>query len=81
MKKDQLITKETESLSPSTLRYTVSGLTASTAYTVEIVALTAKGPGPVLVKDIVTGVPPGTYCILLAFLLSEIAAHFMLLLL
>ena len=59
MKKDELITKETESLSPSTLHYTVSGLTASTAYTVEIVALTAQGPGPVLVKDIVTGVPPG----------------------
>ena len=58
MKKGLLITKVTEMLSG--LNYTVTGLTATTTYTVEIVALTGVGAGPALVKDVVTGVPPGT---------------------
>ena len=58
MKKGLLITKVTEVLSG--LNYTVTGLTATTTYTVEIVALTGVGAGPALVKDVVTGVPPGT---------------------
>ena len=58
MKKGQLITKMTKSV--STLNYTVTGLTATTTYTVEIVALTAMGRGPALTNDVVTGVPPGT---------------------
>ncbi|KAI0210962.1 Protein sidekick [Lamellibrachia satsuma] len=56
MKKGQLITKVTKSV--STLNYTVTGLTATTTYMVEIVALTAMGRGPALTKDVVTGVPP-----------------------
>lgn len=59
MKKGQLITKVTKSV--STLNYTVTGLTATTTYMVEIVALTAMGRGPTLTKDVVTGVPPGTH--------------------
>ena len=58
MKKGLLITKVTEVLSG--LNYTVTGLTATTTYTIEIVALTGVGAGPALVKDVVTGVPPGT---------------------
>ena len=59
MRKNQTITKVTEELGPSTLNYTIRGLTATTTYTIEVYARTRMGAGPSRSADIASGVPPG----------------------
>lgn len=60
MRKNQTITKVTENLPPSALNFTIQGLTATTAYTIEVTARTRVGPGPSRSADISSGVPPVT---------------------
>ncbi|XP_029008126.1 protein sidekick-1-like isoform X2 [Betta splendens] len=50
--------REERSLSNSTLRYQVTGLTSTTAYKLQVAALTAAGRGVVTSSTISTGVPP-----------------------
>lgn len=50
---------EEKSLSNTTLQYQLSGLTSTTAYTLQVAALTAAGRGVVTASTISTGVPPG----------------------
>ena len=52
--------REERSLSNSTLQYQLTGLTSTTAYTLQVAALTAAGRGAVTSSTISTGVPPGT---------------------
>ena len=51
--------KQTLDLDPSTLSYTITGLNATTKYTISVFASTRKGPGPARSADIESGVPPG----------------------
>lgn len=51
--------REERSLSNSTLQYQLTGLTSTTAYTLQVAALTAAGRGVVTSSTISTGVPPG----------------------
>ena len=51
--------KQTLDLDPSTLSYTITGLNATTKYTISVYASTRKGPGPARSADIESGVPPG----------------------
>ncbi|XP_070712624.1 protein sidekick-1-like [Pempheris klunzingeri] len=50
--------REERSLSNSTLQYQLTGLTSTTAYTLQVAALTAAGRGVVTSSTISTGVPP-----------------------
>nr|XP_020469940.1 protein sidekick-1 isoform X2 [Monopterus albus] len=50
--------RQERSLSNSTLQYQLTGLTSTTAYTLQVVALTAAGRGAVASATISTGVPP-----------------------
>lgn len=46
-------------LSNSTLEYQLTGLTSTTAYTIQVAALTGAGQGVVTSSTVSTGVPPG----------------------
>uniref|UniRef100_A0A4W6FX34 Sidekick cell adhesion molecule 1 n=1 Tax=Lates calcarifer TaxID=8187 RepID=A0A4W6FX34_LATCA len=50
--------RQERSLSNSTLQYQLTGLTSTTAYTLQVAALTAAGRGVVTSSTISTGVPP-----------------------
>ncbi|XP_028264625.1 protein sidekick-1-like [Parambassis ranga] len=50
--------REERSLSNSTLQYQLTGLTSTTAYKLQVAALTAAGRGVVTSSTISTGVPP-----------------------
>ncbi|TNN32280.1 Protein sidekick-1 [Liparis tanakae] len=50
--------REERSLSNSTLQYRLTGLTSTTAYALQVAALTAAGRGVVTPATISTGVPP-----------------------
>ncbi|XP_074485750.1 protein sidekick-1-like isoform X2 [Sebastes fasciatus] len=50
--------REERSLSNSTLQHKLTGLTSTTAYTLQVAALTAAGRGVVTSSTISTGVPP-----------------------
>ncbi|XP_047434773.1 protein sidekick-1-like isoform X2 [Mugil cephalus] len=50
--------REERSLSNSTLQYQLTGLTSTTAYTLQVAARTAAGRGVVTSSTISTGVPP-----------------------
>ncbi|XP_029948858.1 protein sidekick-1-like isoform X2 [Salarias fasciatus] len=50
--------REERSLSNSTLQYQLTGLTSTTAYTLQVAALTAAGRGVATSSTISTGVPP-----------------------
>ncbi|KAM4584441.1 protein sidekick-1-like isoform 2-T2 [Odontesthes bonariensis] len=52
------LSREERSLSNSTLQYQLTGLTSTTAYTLQVVALTAAGGGVVTSSTMSTGVPP-----------------------
>lgn len=51
--------REERSLSNSTLQYQLTSLTSTTAYTLQVAALTAAGQGAATSSTISTGVPPG----------------------
>ncbi|XP_037546465.1 protein sidekick-1 [Nematolebias whitei] len=51
--------REERSLSNSTLRCQLTGLTSTTVYTIQVAAVTAAGQGVVTSSTISTGVPPG----------------------
>jgi Fibronectin type III domain len=57
--KGVLASQRTVSLDPTVYNYTVTGLTPSTTYTVELKAETRAGSGPSLFADIKSGVTPG----------------------
>lgn len=59
MKKNMTITKVTKELGSAALNYIITGLTATTVYTIEVFAKTRMGPGPPRSADIESGVPPG----------------------
>lgn len=59
MKKGENITKVSKDLGPLTLNYTITGLTATTTYTIEVSATTRVGLGVTRAADIQSGVPPG----------------------
>ncbi len=59
MRKNVAVSKETIDLPPSSRNYTITGLTATTTYTIEIFAKTRIGPGPASATDIDSGIPPG----------------------
>jgi hypothetical protein len=59
MQKNLTATQRTVSLDPVVNNYTVTGLTPSTLYTVELKAATHTGSGPSRFADIKSGVTPG----------------------
>ena len=58
-KKNETITKVTRELGPAVTNYTITGLTATTHYTVVISARTRVGSGPATSADVQSGIPPG----------------------
>ena len=58
-KKNATITKVTKELGPTVLNFTITGLIATTTYTVEVFAKTQMGRGPPVSADIQSGIPPG----------------------
>ena len=58
-KKGETITRVTRELGPLVTNYTISGLTATTHYTIVIYAKTRVGNGPPTSADIQSGIPPG----------------------
>ena len=61
MKTNILDVKETRNLSASTLSYTITGIQATTKYTISVFAFTGKGAGPSISADIELGVQPGKF--------------------
>lgn len=59
MQKSLNATQRMLSLDPMVSNYTVTGLTPSTLYTVELKAATRIGSGPTRLADIKSGVTPG----------------------
>lgn len=59
MRKNETISKVNVDLSPTTLNHTITGLTATTTYTIAVFAKTRVGAGPIKSADIESGVPPG----------------------
>ena len=59
MKQNMSDPMESRELNATTLNYTVTGLTPTTTYTVQVFAETQVGPGPPVFADIQSGITPG----------------------
>ena len=61
MKAGHVITMVTQEVGATTLNYTITGLTATTTYTIEVYARTRVGPGQPRSANIDSGIPPGRW--------------------
>ena len=61
MKKNESSTMKSVDLSPDVHSHRVTGLTATTLYTISVYARSRVGAGPAKSADIESGIPPGNY--------------------
>ena len=59
MKVNASTSKISEQLGPEVLNYTITGLQATTAYTISVLARTRKGPGQAVSSNMESGLQPG----------------------